>query len=121
MPMDDVATGIMLGTRDLEMEVLCTLPCGGERKWASKRRKWTRGANIVDMALDFDVPSDAIKVVLGELARTYAVVVGTIATVMLPNGQALRGGHGAFIEPHNWPRVQAACEAYLADYPDEEE
>lgn len=116
----DVAQGIANGTRKLSMEVLCSLPIAGERKWSSKRRKWSTGAVIVDMAIDFAVPGDAIRVVLSELAKTYAVVMGTIAPVYTKNG-LIRGGHGAFIEPHNWPRVQAACEAYLADYPDEEE
>ena len=120
MPMHDVATGIAFGTRDLAMEVLCTLPICGERKLRNGRRQWSAGAVLVEMAIDFAVPMDAIRVVLSELAKTYAVVIGNIAPVYTRKG-VIRGGRGAFVEPHNWPRVQAACEAYLADYPDYEE
>ena len=112
MSTTDEQVGIADGTRDLALEVLCTLPCGGERRWYSKRRKWTRGATIVEMAEDFDVPCDAIRVILGELYVTHGVIVGVIAPVTRGDETLIRGGHGAFVPPHNWPHAEAACEAY---------
>lgn len=109
MGMDDVACGIALDTRSLEMEVLCTLPCGGNHTDYNGRRVWDRGANIVEMQRDFVVGKNEVRAALDSLAKNYAVKTGTLA----PFGK-LRGGHCAFIEPFGWERVQRACEAYLA-------
>lgn len=116
MPMDDVATGIMLETRSLHMELLCTLPVGGDHADHNGRTVWERGASIVDLAKDFYMTTDSIRIVLKELAGKYGVHTGIVAPVMLPNGKRVRGGHCAFVEPAGWDAAQAACEAYLAGY-----
>ncbi len=119
MPMDDVAKGAMLGTRSLAMEVLSTLPPGGRRRYDNARQVWERGASLVEMGRDFNVPTDSIRMVLKELAIQYAVRTGIVAPVMLPTGEWVRGGHCAFVEARDWPRVRAVCEAYQAEYPDD--
>ncbi len=121
MPMDDVATGIMLGTRSLAMEMLCTVPCGGGRRNDNGRQVWARGASLVEMGKDFHVPTDSIRAVLKELATQYAIRTGNVAPVMLPTGQWVRGGCCAFVEPHDWERVESVCEAYQAEYGDGQE
>ena len=118
MPMDDVATGVKLGTRSLALEVLCTLPCGGQRRYDNSRQVWDRGASLVELGRDFDVPTDSIRVIVKELGTQYAVRTGTVAPVLLPTGEWVRGGHCAFVDPAGWDQVQAACEAYQAEYED---
>ncbi len=123
MPMDDVACGVLLGTRSLAMEILSTLPPGGNRRYDNSRQVWERGASLVELGKDFGVPTDSIRTVVKELASQYAVRTGNVAPVMLPTGQWVRGGHCAFIEAvdlddSRWQRVRQACEAYQAEYDD---
>jgi hypothetical protein len=37
----------------------------------------------------------------------------------LPNGEQLRGGHCAFVDPAGWEYARAACEAYQAEFEDD--
>jgi hypothetical protein len=116
--MDDVATGIALETRSLYMEILCTLPCGGGHGNHNGRTTWQRGVSIVSLAKDFQMATDSIRAVLKELAGSYQVRTGIVAPVTLPNGEQLRGGHCAFVDPAGWEYARAACEAYQAEFED---
>ncbi len=123
MPMDDVAKGAMLGTRSLAMEILSTLPPGGNRRYDNSRQVWERGASLVELGKDFGLSTDSIRVIVKELGALYAVRTGNVAPVMLPTGQWIRGGHCAFIEAVDcddprWAHVQQVCEDYQNEYDD---
>lgn len=130
MPMHNVATGIRLDTRSLHMEILCSLPCGGGHGEYNGRTTWQRGVSIVELARDFFMTTAYVRKVLRELGERHtieaagkrhgepAVRTGNVAPVMLPNGKKLRGGHCAFVDPAGWDQVQAACEAYQAEFDD---
>ena len=103
----------MMTNDDLDMELLCCLPCGGTRHEDNSRQLWDRGASVVEMQKDFCVERTPMRACLKRLAKRWGVLTGTIAPVNLPNGTKIPGGHCAFVGVADWPRVEAACEAYL--------
>jgi hypothetical protein len=108
--MDDIARGLAIKTRRLDMEVLCMLPPGGNQCDYNRRTLWERGANIAEMQQDLVVGRVEMRAALAELAERFAVKTGRVAPV-----GAIRGGDCAFIEPRGWKAAEAACEAYLEE------